>query len=38
VITGAVHVPADRPMVFKSVGMSWQDLIVATAVLQRYEG
>ena len=32
VVTGAVIVPADRPLVFKSVGMSWQDLVVAEAV------
>ena len=35
VVTGAVAVPADRPLVFKSVGMSWQDLVVAAAVLGR---
>lgn len=35
VITGAVEPPPDRPLVFKSVGMSWQDLVVATAVLQQ---
>ena len=34
VVTGVVTVPADRPLVFKSVGMSWQDLVVAAAVLQ----
>jgi ornithine cyclodeaminase len=34
VVTGAIVVPAHRPLVFKSVGMSWQDLVVATAVLQ----
>jgi ornithine cyclodeaminase len=33
VVTGVVTVPADRPLVFKSVGMAWQDLVVATAVL-----
>jgi ornithine cyclodeaminase/alanine dehydrogenase-like protein (mu-crystallin family) len=33
VVTGAAHLPADRPLVFKSVGMSWQDLVVAEAVL-----
>jgi ornithine cyclodeaminase len=32
VVTGAVTLPADRPLVFKSVGMSWQDLVVAEAV------
>ncbi len=34
VVTGAVEVPTDRPLVFKSVGMGWQDLVVAEAVLQ----
>ena len=34
VVTGAVELPTDRPLVFKSVGMSWQDLVVAEAVLQ----
>jgi ornithine cyclodeaminase/alanine dehydrogenase-like protein (mu-crystallin family) len=34
VVTGAVAVPADRPLVFKSVGMSWQDLVVASAVVE----
>ncbi len=33
VVTGAVAPPADRPLVFKSVGMSWEDLVVAEAVL-----
>jgi ornithine cyclodeaminase len=33
VVTGAVRLSADRPLVFKSVGMSWQDLVVAEAVL-----
>jgi ornithine cyclodeaminase len=32
VVTGAVAVPTDRPLVFKSVGMSWEDLVVAEAV------
>lgn len=35
VLTGAVTVPDDRPLVFKSVGMSWQDLVVAEAVRTR---
>ena len=35
VVTGAVTPPPDRPLVFKSVGMSWQDLVVAEAVAQR---
>jgi ornithine cyclodeaminase/alanine dehydrogenase-like protein (mu-crystallin family) len=32
-VRGAVAVPADRPLVFKSVGMSWEDLVVAEAVV-----
>jgi ornithine cyclodeaminase len=35
VVTGAVTPPADRPLVVKTVGMSWQDLVVAEAVLAR---
>jgi ornithine cyclodeaminase/alanine dehydrogenase-like protein (mu-crystallin family) len=38
VLTGAVNVPTDRPLVFKSVGMSWQDLVVAEAILEHSEG
>ena len=34
VVTGAVLPPGDRPLVFKSVGMSWQDLVVAAAVVR----
>ncbi len=34
VLTGTVAVPDDRPLVFKSVGMSWQDLVVAAAVVK----
>lgn len=37
VLTGAITVPADRPLVFKSVGMSWQDLAVAAAVAAHNE-
>ncbi|MGY1680133.1 ornithine cyclodeaminase family protein [Geodermatophilus sp. SYSU D01176] len=33
VMTGGTEPPAGRPLVFKSVGMSWQDLVVAEAVL-----
>jgi hypothetical protein len=33
VVTGVVTPPADRPLVFKSVGMSWQGLVVAEAVI-----
>ncbi|MDP9391689.1 MAG: ornithine cyclodeaminase family protein [Actinomycetota bacterium] len=32
-VTGAVIPPANHPLVFKSVGMSWEDLVVAEAVL-----
>jgi ornithine cyclodeaminase len=38
VVTGRVAVGTDRPMVFKSAGMSWQDLVVATAVMAAVEG
>jgi ornithine cyclodeaminase len=38
VITGATDLPAGRLMVFKSVGMSWQDLVVAEAVMRGSEG
>jgi len=34
VVSGRAEVPRDRPFVFKSVGMSWQDLVVAEAVLR----
>jgi len=37
VVTGAVAPPADRPLVFKSVGMSWEDLVVAEAVVRAAE-
>ncbi len=36
VVTGAVDVPAGRPLVVKTVGMSWEDLAVATAVAERH--
>ena len=35
VVTGAAAVPADRPVVFKSVGMAWQDLVIAAAAHRR---
>ncbi len=35
VVTGEVAVDRSRPRVFKSVGMSWQDLVVAAAVHRR---
>ena len=34
VVAGRAEVPRDRPLVFKSVGMSWQDLVVAEAFLE----
>ena len=34
-VTGTVRPAPDRPLVFKSVGMSWQDLVVAELVLSR---
>lgn len=37
VVTGARTPPPERPLVFKSVGMAWQDLVVAAAVL-RHKG
>lgn len=33
VVTGRVRPDPERPLVFKGVGMSWQDLVVAEAVL-----
>ena len=36
VVTGTTTVPTDRPLVFKSVGMSWQDVVIATAVADRH--
>jgi ornithine cyclodeaminase len=38
IVTGKAVVPTDRPLVFKSVGMAWQDLVVATAVVGRIDG
>jgi ornithine cyclodeaminase len=35
VVRHDVRVPADRPRVFKSVGMAWEDLVVAAAVYER---
>jgi ornithine cyclodeaminase len=34
-LTGAIEPPRNRPLVFKSVGMAWQDLVVATAVVDQ---
>lgn len=33
-VTGVADVRTDRPVVFKSVGMSWEDLVIAEAVLR----
>lgn len=33
-LTGTTAIPTDRPTVFKSVGMSWQDLVIANAALR----
>lgn len=35
VVTGVATLPSDRPVVMKSVGMSWEDLAVAGAVFTR---
>jgi ornithine cyclodeaminase/alanine dehydrogenase-like protein (mu-crystallin family) len=34
-VHGDVAVDLTRPRVFKSVGMSWQDLVVAAEVVRR---
>ncbi|WP_432561385.1 ornithine cyclodeaminase family protein [Kineococcus sp. SYSU DK003] len=36
VVTGRTALATDRPVVFKSTGMSWEDLVVADAVLQAH--
>jgi ornithine cyclodeaminase/alanine dehydrogenase-like protein (mu-crystallin family) len=35
VVTGRIRPALDRPLLFKSVGMSWQDLVTAEAVLAK---
>ena len=35
VLTGATTLPTSGPLVFKSVGMAWEDLVVALAVVDR---
>jgi ornithine cyclodeaminase/alanine dehydrogenase-like protein (mu-crystallin family) len=35
VVRGEVDLAADRPLVFKSTGMSWEDLVIAEAVVER---
>jgi ornithine cyclodeaminase len=37
VFVGAVAVDRERPRIFKSTGMSWEDLVIATAVYQAGE-
>ncbi len=34
-VRGGAALPADRPRVFKSVGMAWEDLVVAAAIHER---
>jgi ornithine cyclodeaminase/alanine dehydrogenase-like protein (mu-crystallin family) len=36
-VAGTAVTPAGRPLVFKSVGMPWQDLVVARAVVDRHD-
>jgi ornithine cyclodeaminase len=38
IVTGAVEVADDRPVVFKGAGMAWQDLAVAARAYQRSGG
>lgn len=35
-VNGTTTIPGGRPVVFKSVGMSWQDLVIANAVLDAH--
>ncbi|MEV0607860.1 ornithine cyclodeaminase family protein [Polymorphospora rubra] len=35
VVTGEATLPTDRPVVYKGSGMSWQDLVIAAAVVAR---
>ncbi|GIH75315.1 hypothetical protein Plo01_17440 [Planobispora longispora] len=36
-VRGEVELAADRPVLFKSSGMSWEDLVVAEAIVSRLE-
>ncbi|MFE2421937.1 hypothetical protein [Streptomyces hokutonensis] len=36
VVRGARTLPPDRTAVFKSVGMSWQDLVVAEEIIEQH--
>jgi ornithine cyclodeaminase len=35
VVTGRATLSSDRPVVFKSSGMSWEDLVIARAIVER---
>ena len=35
VVTGRVALSGDRPVVFKSTGMSWEDLVIARTIVER---
>jgi ornithine cyclodeaminase/alanine dehydrogenase-like protein (mu-crystallin family) len=37
IVQGRRALSADRTVVFKSVGMSWEDLVVSEAVMERYQ-
>jgi ornithine cyclodeaminase len=37
IVRGRRALSADRSAVFKSVGMSWQDIVVSEAVMERYQ-
>jgi ornithine cyclodeaminase/alanine dehydrogenase-like protein (mu-crystallin family) len=38
IVRGKRVLSADRTVVFKSVGMSWQDIVVVEAIMERYHG
>ena len=38
VVTGVVRLPGGGPLVFKSVGMAWEELVVAESVLSGIPG
>ncbi|MGO4249465.1 ornithine cyclodeaminase family protein [Paenarthrobacter sp. RAF54_2] len=37
VVTGAVQLSPDRPVLFKSSGMSWEDLVIASAIVKKHD-
>ncbi|GAA4562809.1 ornithine cyclodeaminase family protein [Planotetraspora kaengkrachanensis] len=37
VVSGEVELTTDRPVLFKSAGMSWQDLVIAEAIVSRLQ-